>query len=278
MIEIRKKLKASRAAYNIAVKGALELPFDARQKTRQRATLASGEEVGLLLPRGEVLRGGDLLVASDGRVIEVVARPEAVLHVTCDTPEDLLRAAYHLGNRHVAVEVGEGYLRLAADHVLEGMLEGLGANVESLQAPFEPEAGAYEAGHRHEEGSGPGKIHHYGEVHDQGHDHGETGHVHGPNCGHDHGRGAKHDQAGHEEVHVHGPGCGHDHGHEHAQAHAEAHVHGPNCGHDHSHDTAGKPHAHDEHAGHEHHAGCSHDHDHGHDHKHDHDHGHGHKH
>lgn len=258
MIEIRKKLKASRAAYNIAVKGTLELPFDARQKTRLRTALASGEEVGLMLPRGEVLRGGDLLVASDGRVIEVVARPEAVLHVTCDTPEDLLRAAYHLGNRHVAVEVGEGYLRLAADHVLEGMLEGLGAKVASLQAPFEPEAGAYEAGHRHEEGSGPGKIHQYGDSHDHDHDHAhEGGHVHGPHCGHDHGRKEAHADA---------------HDHDHAHASPEAHVHGPNCGHDHAHDHAhahgAKAHDHDDHAGHghEHHAGCGHDHGHGHKH------------
>lgn len=258
MIEIRKKLKASRAAYNIAVKGTLELPFDARQKTRLRTALASGEEVGLMLPRGEVLRGGDLLVASDGRVIEVVARPEAVLHVTCDTPEDLLRAAYHLGNRHVAVEVGEGYLRLAADHVLEGMLAGLGAKVESLQAPFEPEAGAYEAGHQHEEGSGPGKIHQYGDSHDHDHGH-EGGHVHGPNCGHDHGR-----KSAHADSHDHD----HDHGHAHAKL--EAHVHGPNCGHDHAHDHdhGAKAHDHDDHAshGHEHHAGCGHDHGHGHKH------------
>ena len=268
MIEIRKKLKASRAAYNIAVKGTLELPFDARQKTRLRTSLASGEEVGLMLPRGEVLRGGDLLVASDGRVIEVVAQTEAVLHVTCDTPEDLLRAAYHLGNRHVAVEVGEGYLRLAADHVLEGMLSGLGAKVKSLQAPFEPEAGAYEAGHQHEEGSGPGKIHQYGETGHDDHDHG-AGHVHGPNCGHDHGRKPAQDAHDHDHDHGHA----HDHGHDHVHAQAESHVHGPNCGHDHAHeethDHAPQAHAHDEH---EHHAGCGHDHGPGHDH------GHGHKH
>ena len=255
MIEIRKKLKASRAAYNIAVKGELKLPFDARQKTRLRAQLASGEEVGLMLPRGEVLRGGDLVVASDGRVIEVVAEPEAVLHVTCDTPEDLLRAAYHLGNRHVPVQVGEGFLRLAADHVLEGMLAGLGAKVAAMQAPFEPEAGAYGGGHQHEEGSGPGRIHQYGETPAHG---GEAGHVHGPQCGHDHG-------------HDHGHGKGEDHAHEHGHAddhahdHAHAHDHGQAHDHEHAHEEAPA-----NEAAHVHGAACAHDHgpDHGHGHKH----------
>ena len=83
--------------------------------------------MALSLPRGEVLRGGDLLLASDGRVVEVVARPERLLHVECDSPQALARAAYHLGNRHVPVQVGDGCLRLAADHVLEQMLKGLGA-------------------------------------------------------------------------------------------------------------------------------------------------------
>ena len=120
--------------------GRLELPFELRQKSRLRARLDSGEEVALLLPRGEVLRGGDLLAASDGRVVEVVSQPEKLLHVECD---DLARVAYHLGNRHVPVEVGEGFLRIAQDHVLEKMLKGLGATVSSIEAPFEPEAGAY---------------------------------------------------------------------------------------------------------------------------------------
>lgn len=129
--------------------GRLVLPFELRQKSRLRAALASGEEVALLLPRGEVLRGGDLLAAADGRVIEVVARPERVLHVECKSPAALARAAYHLGNRHVPVEVGEGYLRIVADHVLERMLVGLGARVGAREAPFEPEAGAYAGGHGH---------------------------------------------------------------------------------------------------------------------------------
>jgi urease accessory protein len=147
MLEISTRLE--RGAPRGPVAGQLKLTFDARQKSRLRARLASGEEVALLLPRGEVLRGGDLVRASDGRVIEVVAEPEALLHVTCGSPAALARAAYHLGNRHVPVQVGEGYLRLAADHVLEAMLKGLGATVTPINAPFEPEAGAYASGGHH---------------------------------------------------------------------------------------------------------------------------------
>lgn len=170
MIEIRSKLKVRRAAYALKIGGALELPFEQRQKSRLRTTLASGEEVGLLLPRGEVLRGGDLVTASDGRIVEVIAQPEPLLHVECATPEALARAAYHLGNRHVAVEVGAGYLRLAADPVLREMLAGLGASVREIVAPFEPEAGAYGGGHRHEEMGHGGRIHDHHHDHSQDHD------------------------------------------------------------------------------------------------------------
>lgn len=184
MLEIRSKLKASRTAYRVEVRGRLVLPFDLRQKSRLRARLESGEEVALVLPRGEVLRGGDLVVASDGRVIEVVAAPEQLLHVECATPTALARAAFHLGNRHVPVQIGAGFLRIGADHVLEEMLRGLGATVSSTVAPFEPEAGAYGAGHHHAEGEGHGgRIHEYGEHHE-----------HGPGCGHHHHHGHDHDR------------------------------------------------------------------------------------
>ena len=134
-------------AYSVVVHGQLRLPFDRRQKSRQRAVLVSGEEVAVELPRGQVLRGGDWVVASDGRVIEVVASPERVLHIECESPQALARAAYHLGNRHVPVQVGEGWLRIADDHVLARMLEVLGAKIIALDAAFEPEAGAYGHGH-----------------------------------------------------------------------------------------------------------------------------------
>ena len=179
MLEIRAKLKIPRSAYKVEVRGQLRLPFDSRQKSRLRTTLVSGEEVGLLLPRGEILRGGDLVTASDGRVIEVVAEPEKVLHVECGTPAALARAAYHLGNRHVPVEVGDGYLRLGADHVLEEMLKKLGARITPMEAPFEPEAGAYAGGHRHE-GEHEAKIHDHphDHDHDHGHDHDHDHHHH----------------------------------------------------------------------------------------------------
>lgn len=287
MIEITKKLKlapAARKAYGVQAKGKLMLTFEFRQKSRARIQLGSGEEVALMLPRGEVLRGGDLVVASDGRVIEVVACPEQVLHITCGSSEDLTRAAYHLGNRHVPVEVGEGYLRILADHVLEEMLKGLGASVSAMHVPFEPEAGAYAAGgtHQHAEaGTRGARIHEYG--------HSEPGHVHGPDCGHDHGHDHEHahghaSQRAHAinipikaaaPLHVHGPGCDHEHEHAHGHEHRRDHGHGEShAGKIHYYsETEPAAHAHD-HDHHDHH-GDDHDHDHGHhgyDHK-----GHGHK-
>jgi len=130
--------------------GELVLPFELRQKSRLRTTLASGEEVGLFLERGELLRGGDFLRGEDGRVIRVVAKDEQVLDIFCDGAEALARVAYHLGNRHVPLQVGDGWLRIAADHVLQQMVEGLGAKVVVRDAPFEPEGGAYAAAHSHD--------------------------------------------------------------------------------------------------------------------------------
>ena len=185
MIEIKAKLKVARGAYKVDIKGQLKLPFDARQKSRLKTKLVSGEEVGLMLPRGEILRGGDLVTASDGRVIEVLAEPEKLMHVECKGPAELAKAAYHLGNRHVPVQVGEGFLRLAADHVLEEMLKKMGAGVTAVEAPFEPEAGAYAGGHhQHDEMGHGGKIHDHGD-HDH-HDHDHHGHDHDHHHDHKH--------------------------------------------------------------------------------------------
>ena len=138
----------------------LELDFAYRTKSRLRARLSSGEEVGLFLPRGSILRGGQKLLGKDGRIVEIVAAPEDLLEVRCADAFELARAAYHLGNRHVAVELGDGWLRIQADHVLENMLVGLGADVAPVRAAFEPEAGAYAPGHQHSgEGSGAARIH-----------------------------------------------------------------------------------------------------------------------
>jgi urease accessory protein len=136
MVIVREKLASS----EVGVVGRVSLAFEYRQKSRQRAKLDSGEEIGMVLPRGQILRGGDRVLASDGRVFEVVSAPEKLLHIECPS---LARIAYHLGNRHVAVQVGDGFLRIAEDHVLEEMLRKLGATVAHVEAPFEPDAGAY---------------------------------------------------------------------------------------------------------------------------------------
>ena len=170
MLEIKARLKIPRTSYKLDIRGQLQLPFELGQKSRLKTRLVSGEDVGLMLPRGEILRGGDLVTASDGRVIEVLAAPEKLLHIECSGPAQLARAAYHLGNRHVPVQVGEGFLRLAADHVLEELLRKLGAKVSQIEAPFEPEAGAYAGGHHH------GEDEHEAQVHDHHHD--QHGHHH----------------------------------------------------------------------------------------------------
>jgi len=163
----------------------LTLAFDARCKSRLAATLDSGEEVALVLPRGTVLRDGDVLVADDGGLIRVVAAAESVLVVRAPDVLTLTRAAYHLGNRHTPVEVGVDYLKLEYDPVLADMLKRLGALVDQVEMPFQPETGAYGGGHRHghdetfaEDYALAQQVYgeHHGHSHD--HDHGECGHDH----------------------------------------------------------------------------------------------------
>ena len=150
--------------------GELVLPFDLRIRSRLRTRLASGEETVVKTERGAILRGGEYLASEDGRVVRISAAPEKLMHVTCDDQLELARAAYHLGNRHVPVEIGDGFLRIFADHVLGDMLLGLGAGVEELEAPFEPESGAYGGAHaHHDEAAHGGRIHHYGD-HKEDHD------------------------------------------------------------------------------------------------------------
>lgn len=135
----------------------LTLPFELRQKSRLKATLDNRTEVGLMLPRGGLLRGGDLLRAEDGTVVKVIAANESVSKVTHDDPLMRARACYHLGNRHVPLQITQDYICYTHDHVLDEMVIGLGLNVECVMAPFEPEAGAYGGGHKHS--------------HDDAHDH-----------------------------------------------------------------------------------------------------------
>lgn len=162
MLEIKAKLKIPRAAYEVDVKGRLVLAFHERVKGGLHTKLESGEEVSFDLPRGEVLRGGDLVTASDGRVIEVLAKEEQLLEIQCADAAGLAKVAYYLGIRHVPVQVGEGFLRIVADPALVDRVKKLGAKVSAVEAPFEPEAFA-EAG-RHD----------------------DRGHVHDEHCGHHH--------------------------------------------------------------------------------------------
>ena len=159
--------------------GRLTLPFELRCKSRLRTRLDDGREVALLLERGSVLRGGDRLHSDCGRCIEVAAGPEPVSVVRSGDARTLARAAYHLGNRHVPVQVGRHELRYLADHVLDGMVAGLGAEVVRAELPFEPEAGAY--GHHGEHQHG----HHHGRHADDGPDGGHGRHANGSPDGHD---------------------------------------------------------------------------------------------
>ena len=113
----------------------LVLPYELRENSRLRTALASGEEVAIFTARGTALRNNDLLKAEDGRIVQIIAAQEPTYRVTCATPYDLLRCAFHLGNRHTQTQVGEGFLRILQDSVLKEMLEGLGATVTAEDAP-----------------------------------------------------------------------------------------------------------------------------------------------
>ncbi|MEZ9575562.1 urease accessory protein UreE [Vibrio sp. 10N.222.54.B12] len=132
--------------------GYLSLPIDSRIKSRLKVMLDDGRNAGLFLPRGHILRGGEQLSSECGLVVEVKAAPETVSTVYCEDMLLLTRVAYHLGNRHVPLQVEAGWVRYQHDHVLDEMVEGLGAIVTTEKQPFEPEGGAYggrSGGHHH---------------------------------------------------------------------------------------------------------------------------------
>lgn len=156
---------ASLSSSKFSISGELVLPFAERQKTRQRSALLSGEAIEIVLARGSIMRGGDCLSTADGRHILVTAAVERASTVRSQLPEQLARAAYHLGNRHVWVQVGPGWLRYLADHVLDKMMIGLGMAPEPGLEAFEPEAGAYGAQHPHSQ------PHTVDQHHGHGHDH-----------------------------------------------------------------------------------------------------------
>jgi urease accessory protein len=183
MLTVNKLLPRGRGLAAALLKRAatLELDWDVRQKSRFDATDSTGRALGVFLPRGTVVRGGDVLVADDGSLIVVHAAAQPVLLVKhCSehgSPFDLLRAAYHLGNRHVQLELQPDHLKLEPDHVLAEMLRHMHLIVTPANAAFEPEGGAYAAGghgHAHgEHGHGHGHDHH-----DHDHDHHGHGHEH----------------------------------------------------------------------------------------------------
>ena len=193
----------------------IELDWDVRQKSRFDAMDSRGRQLGIFLPRGTVARGGDVLVAEDGSLIKVIAAPQPVLRITHCTghgsPFDLLRAAYHLGNRHVPIELKPDHLKIEPDHVLADMLRAMHLIVNAVEEAFEPENGAYATG---------------------GHDHGGHQHAREPDDGHHRAHSHAPESTSPKPAvipiaaaapHVHGPGCDHDHGHNHGHDHSHKH-------------------------------------------------------
>ena len=248
MLTFQKIIPQGRGLAAVLVRRAatVELDWDTRARSRFDATDSAGRHMGVFLSRGTVVRGGDVLVAEDGSLVRVIAAPQPVMVIRhCSqhgTAFDLTRAAYHLGNRHVGIELQPDHLKIEPDPVLADMLRSMHLLVDEQLAAFEPEGGAYAPG---------GHGHGHGHDHDHDHDHGHA---------HDHDHGNAHDHAPHSApaaaaaAHVHGPGCGHDHDHGHGHAQptevgvapvavpVQIHRHGPGCGHDHDN---GRDHGHD---------------------------------
>ena len=224
MILCSKLMPQGRGLASVLVKRAntITLDWDTRQKSRFDTTDSAGRQLGVFLPRGTVVRGGDVLVAEDGSLVRVQAAPQDVLRITACTehgsPFDLTRAAYHLGNRHVPIELQPDHLKIEPDHVLADMLRAMHMTVVAVSEPFEPESGAYgdHGGHAH------GGHSHGGHGHDHAHSHDHKAavaapHVHGPDCTHDQAappiakRIAIPIRSAPAAPHVHGPDCQHEH-------------------------------------------------------------------
>ena len=166
----------------VADSARLTVTWDLRQRSRFRARLDDGREVGVVLPRGGVLRNGDRLASDCGLVVEVRAAEETLSEARTPDPGLFARACYHMGNRHVPLQVGPGWMRFQPDHVLGAMLQALGLELARVEAPFDPEAGAYGGGHAHGGSGSESHGHHHG--HDHGHDY-----------SHDHSHDHRADQA-----------------------------------------------------------------------------------
>jgi urease accessory protein len=207
------------------------LDYDERYRRRIVMTGVRGLGFLLDLPEAVMLRAGDGIALEDGRFVEVVAAPESLVEIRAVDTIALTRIAWHLGNRHLPTEIARKSLRIRSDAVIEAMAQGLGGTVVAIEAPFNPEGGAYvsapapEHDHDHDHHDHDHDHHHHGDAHHRHGDHQSLGaepHVHGPGCGHDH--------------HDHDHGHGHDHGHDHSHDHNHDHDHG----HSHDHGRRGR--------------------------------------
>jgi urease accessory protein len=184
MLTCSKLIQGGKGLAQVLIKRAptVSLDWDVRQKSRFQTEDTHGRVLSVFLQRGHVVRGGDVLVADDGSLIKVEAAPQTLLRITACTahgsPFDLTRAAYHLGNRHVPIELKPDHLKIEPDSVLAEMLRSMHLIVKTVEEAFEPEGGAYGT---HHGGSGHGDEHAHGHAHghSEGHDHAQHDHNHG---------------------------------------------------------------------------------------------------
>ncbi len=195
MLQISKIISQGAGLAPVLIRRAatIELDWDTRQKSRFDGVDSLVRQLGVFLPRGTLVRGGDVLVAEDGSMVKVIAAPQAVLRITACTshgsPFDLTRAAYHLGNRHVPIELKPDHLKIEPDHVLAELLRAMHLIVNDVSEAFEPEGGAYSSGgHSHAEAKAAVPVA------------AVKPHVHGPDCNHGNDKGHSHE---------------HGHGHQH---------------------------------------------------------------
>jgi urease accessory protein len=207
MLTVNKLVPQGQGLASVLLKRAatVDLDWDTRQKSRFDATDSSGRHLGVFLPRGSVVRGGDVLVCESGSLIRVNAAVQAVMVVRpCaehGSALDLLRAAYHLGHRHVQLELQADHLKLEPDPALADLLRRMHMIVTAEQAPFEPEAGAH---------AEPSALHGHGHPH-----------------GHEQAHADRHTHSHSDsDSHGHSDGHSHDHSHDHTHPHAHQHGHG----------------------------------------------------
>ena len=164
----------------------LYLDFDTRQRSRFKAQTQQQETLGVDLPRTETIKNGSVLADSQGGLIQVMAAKQALVEVTADNSFDLMKGAYHLGNRHVPLMIAPKALYFEPDHVLEAMLHQLGLHTQAVQAPFEPETGAYK---------GDNGGHSHSHAHSNNHEHAHSHHNHGHHNNGHHSDSHSHDNA-----------------------------------------------------------------------------------